>query len=132
MVNGAKKILLRVFQKCGHCDGGKHRKLLYGLFIVFLDDGIVLFLSCASAPQITGVHKCNGVHIDVVIPEFAAPISGAHLVKHLDELYDRRNRCVLAAHKTSFRRKTTSEPPKIWKVRLFADCELYEHELCFR
>ena len=68
MVNGAKKILLRVFQERGHCDGGKHSKLLYGLLIVFLDDGIVLFLSCVSAPQITGVRKCNGMHINVVIP----------------------------------------------------------------
>ena len=132
MVNGAKKILLRVFQERGHCDGGKHRKLLYGLLIVFLDDGFVPFFSCVSAPQITGVRKCNGVHVDVVVPDFAATVSGAHLIENLDELYDRRNRCFLLAHKNSFRRKTKSGPPGIWEVRLFADCELYEHELCFR
>jgi len=132
MVNGAKKILLRVFQERGHCDGDKHRKLLYGLFIVFLDDGIVLFLSCVSAPQITGVHKCNGVHIDVVIPEFAATVSGAHLIENFDKLIDRRNRFFRVAHKNSFHPKTKSEPPKNREVRLFADCELYEHELCFR
>ena len=132
MVNGAKKILLRVFQERGHCDGGKHRKLLYRILVVFLDDGIVLFLSCVSATQITGIRKCNGMHVDVVIPEFAATVSGAHLMENLNKLFDRRNWSFWVAHKNSFRRKTTSGPPRIWEVRLFADCELYEHELCFR
>jgi len=131
MVNGAKKILLRVFQERGHCDGGKHSKLLYGLLIVFLDDGFVPFLSCIPAPQITGVRKCNGVHIDVVVPEFAATVSGAHLMESLDKLFDRRNWSFWVAHKNSFHSKTKSGPPKNREVRLFADCELYEHKLCF-
>ena len=108
-INGAKKILLRVFQKCRHCDTSEYSKLIHSLLIVLLDNGVVLFFPCVPAPRITGIRKCDGVHINVVVPKFVAAVSGTHFVKSLNKLIYRRKRSFFGTHKNSFRSKTKKQ-----------------------